>query len=56
MDENLADEGGRPSQKLFNLYKNGKKSDAGILISGNVMVDADALVQPQNIVEVVLKR
>lgn len=50
MSENMADKGGRPSQKIFNLYEQWGKSGAGLLISGNVMVDSRALGEPYNVV------
>ncbi len=50
MSENDADKGGRPSDRLIRLYERWGKSGAGILISGNVMVDSKALGEPHNVV------
>jgi len=50
MSENMADIGGRPSQKIFNLYKQWSQSGAGLLISGNVMIDSGAIGEPHNVV------
>lgn len=50
MSENMADKGGRPGQWLFNLYERWGKSGAGILISGNVMIDRRALGEPRNVI------
>lgn len=50
MSENMADNDGKPSQKILNLYKNWSTSRAGILISGNVMVDRNSLGEKYNVV------
>ncbi len=39
LSEGIADKDGRPSDKLFNLYKRWGKGGAGILFLGNTMVD-----------------
>jgi len=39
MSENNADRGGRPSKRLIKLYEKWGEGGAGILISGNVMID-----------------
>ena len=43
MSENDADTGGRPSDAIITLYETWGKGGAGILISGNVMIDSSAL-------------
>jgi len=43
MSENDADKGGRPSDRIIQLYETWGKGGAGILVSGNVMVDSKAL-------------
>ncbi len=45
LSENLADKGGKPSQPLFKLYDQWSGGSAGILFSGNVMVDARGMVE-----------
>lgn len=46
LSEGIADEDGRPSEALFNLYERWGRGGAGILFTGNVMVDKDHLVNP----------
>ncbi|MCL4133773.1 UNVERIFIED_CONTAM: hypothetical protein GTU68_034143 [Idotea baltica] len=50
MSENNADKEGKPSGRLFKLYETWGKSGAGILISGNVMVDPKALGESRNVI------
>ncbi len=50
MSENNADKGGKPSERLIKLYERWGKGGAGILISGNVMMDYKAVGQPRNVV------
>jgi len=50
MSENMADQGGKPSQEIINLYKRWGKGKAGILISGNVMISSKSLGEPHNVV------
>lgn len=50
MSENMADRGGRPGSRLFKLYERWGASGAGILISGNVMIDRRALGEPRNVI------
>ncbi len=50
MSENNADKGGRPSERLIRLYELWGRSGAGILISGNVMMDHKALGEPKNVI------
>ncbi|MEO1652324.1 MAG: NADH:flavin oxidoreductase/NADH oxidase family protein [Bacteroidota bacterium] len=44
LSEGIAEPNGRPSEALFNLYEQWGKGGAGILFTGNVMVDKDHLV------------
>ena len=44
LSEGIAEPEGRPSASLFNLYERWGKGGAGILFTGNVMVDKDHLV------------
>lgn len=44
LSEGIAEVNGRPSEALFNLYDQWGKGGAGILFSGNVMVDKAHLV------------
>ena len=39
LSEGIAEANGRPSEALFNLYEQWGKGGAGLLISGNVMVN-----------------
>ena len=50
MTEGLADAHGRPSVRLVKLYDAWAKGGAGLLISGNVIVDRDHLERPGNVV------
>lgn len=50
LSENMADTGGIVSQRLFTLYELWGKGGAGLLITGNVMVDKNALGEKRNVV------
>ena len=50
MSEQLADTGGLPSERLIRLYERWAKSGAGLLITGNVMIDRTTLNEPRNVV------
>ncbi len=50
MTEGLADIDGVPSDALCNLYNIWSKGGAGLLISGNIQVDADHLERPGNVI------
>jgi 2,4-dienoyl-CoA reductase-like NADH-dependent reductase (Old Yellow Enzyme family) len=50
MSEQLADRGGRPLPSLTSLYKRWAHSGAGLLITGNVAIDAAHLIEPYNVV------
>jgi 2,4-dienoyl-CoA reductase-like NADH-dependent reductase (Old Yellow Enzyme family) len=48
--EHLADRRGAPTNQLITAYRRLAHSGAGLLISGNVMVDGAALEAPRNVV------
>lgn len=48
MSEQLASRDGRVSDKLLRLYGVWARSGAGLLITGNAMIDRNALVEPRN--------
>lgn len=50
MSENLSTKHHAPSPVLINAYKEWAQSGAGLLITGNVMIDADAIGEPRNVV------
>ncbi|MBT8389643.1 MAG: NADH:flavin oxidoreductase/NADH oxidase family protein [Altererythrobacter sp.] len=51
MEENMAVQPGQyPGEKLFALYRQWAKGGAGMLLSGNVMVDPSALTGPGGVV------
>lgn len=50
MSETLADRGNSPSKQLVNLYRKWADGGAGIVVTGNIMVDRDALGEPGNVV------
>lgn len=50
MEENLADHRQAPDKALYSLYKRWSEGGAGLLLSGNVMIDARALTGPGGIV------
>jgi 2,4-dienoyl-CoA reductase-like NADH-dependent reductase (Old Yellow Enzyme family) len=50
MSEQLADRSGRPPQSLISLYRRWARGRAGLLITGNVAVDAAHLIEPYNVV------
>ena len=50
MSEQLADRSGRPLQPLISLYRRWARGRAGLLITGNVAVDAAHLIEPYNVV------
>lgn len=50
MSENMANNGGQPSKEIIKLYETWGQGGAGILISGNVMVDHKALGEPHNVI------
>ncbi len=50
MEENMADYGQVPSQDLIHLYRVWAEGGAGLILTGNVMVDPNALTGPGGIV------
>ena len=50
MSEGLADAAGSPVAKLQHLYRLWADGGAGLLITGNVMIDARALGEPGNVI------
>lgn len=50
MEENMADAGQAPSEALMRLYQAWADGGAGLLISGNVMIDSRAMTGPGGVV------
>ncbi len=50
MTEGLADTGGRPAPELNRLYGVWSDGGAGLLLSGNIMIDANHLERPGNVI------
>lgn len=50
MEENMAGAGQLPDHHLFELYRRWSAGGAGLLITGNVMVHAEALTGPAGVV------
>ena len=50
MEENMADAGQAPSAELMRLYQAWAEGEAGLLLSGNVMVDRRAMTGPGGVV------
>jgi 2,4-dienoyl-CoA reductase-like NADH-dependent reductase (Old Yellow Enzyme family) len=50
MEENMSDENLLPSDELINLYGMWAKGGSGLLITGNVMVDKEAMTGPGGVV------
>ncbi|WP_137923760.1 NADH:flavin oxidoreductase/NADH oxidase family protein [Cupriavidus sp. 2SB] len=50
MEENMADEDHAPSEELIQLYRAWAEGGAGLLITGNVMVDSRAMTGPGGVV------
>ncbi|OQW56629.1 MAG: NADH:flavin oxidoreductase [Proteobacteria bacterium HN_bin10] len=50
MTEGLADPQGRPTPELDRLYEIWSRGGAGLLISGNIQIDADHLERPGNVI------
>lgn len=50
MEENMADRDQAPSEKLMRLYQAWADGEAGLLLTGNVMVDGRALTGPGGVV------
>jgi len=50
MSERLGDRDGAPTRELVSLYERWGRGGAGLLVTGNVMVDGTALGEPGNVV------
>ncbi|MER7195116.1 NADH:flavin oxidoreductase/NADH oxidase family protein [Streptomyces flaveolus] len=50
MEENMAGDGQLPDEQLFTLYRRWATGGTGLLITGNVMVHAEALTGPAGVV------
>lgn len=50
MSENLSNKYNEPTPILINVYKKWAQSGAGLLITGNIMIDSKALGEPRNVV------
>src|SRR5258708_13286438 len=50
MEENMADSGQLPGEDLRRLYANWASGGAGLILSGNVMIDPAALTGPGGVV------
>lgn len=50
MSERIADAGGHPGERLQRLYRRWGQGGAGLLITGNVMVDRTAIAESGNVV------
>ncbi|MDS7927900.1 NADH:flavin oxidoreductase/NADH oxidase family protein [Acinetobacter sp. V91_7] len=50
LSEGLAEPDGRPSKSLIQLYQTWANSGAGLIITGNVMIDSRAIGEPGNVV------
>lgn len=50
MEENMADADQAPSEALMRLYQSWAEGEAGLLLSGNVMVDSRAMTGPGGVV------
>ncbi|MGW2528385.1 oxidoreductase, partial [Streptomyces sp. NPDC001595] len=50
MEENMAGDGQLPDERLFTLYRRWATGGTGLLITGNVMVHAQALTGPGGVV------
>jgi 2,4-dienoyl-CoA reductase-like NADH-dependent reductase (Old Yellow Enzyme family) len=50
MEENMAGDGQLPGEQILNLYRRWAAGGAGLLITGNVMVHAEALTAPAGVV------
>ncbi|MFB6841287.1 NADH:flavin oxidoreductase/NADH oxidase family protein [Streptomyces sp. NPDC056361] len=50
MEENMASDGQLPGEQLYTLYRRWAAGGTGLLITGNVMVHAEALTAPSGVV------
>jgi len=50
MSENLSNKHHEPTKVLINVYKKWAQSGAGLMITGNIMIDSNAIGEPRNVV------
>ena len=50
MSENLSNKNNEPTATLIEVYKKWAQSGAGLLITGNIMIDSKAIGEPRNVV------
>lgn len=50
MSETLAGPDHQPDERLIRLYRRWARGGAGIVVTGNVMIDSQALGEPGNVV------
>lgn len=50
MSENASNKNHEPTKTLINAYKKWAQGGAGLLITGNIMIDSKALGEPRNVV------
>ena len=50
MSENMGTLKNAPTKNLINAYKIWSKGEAGLLITGNIMIDSNAIGEPRNVV------
>lgn len=50
MSENLSNKNHEPTALLIEVYKRWAQSGAGLLITGNIMIDSNAIGEPRNVV------
>ena len=50
MSENLSNKYNEPTPLLIDVYKKWAQSGAGLLITGNIMIDSEAIGEPRNVV------
>ena len=50
MSENLSNKYHEPTPVLIDVYKKWVQSGAGLLITGNIMIDSKAIGEPRNVV------
>jgi len=50
MSENLSNKNNEPTAILIEVYKKWAQSGAGLLITGNIMIDSKAIGEPRNVV------
>ena len=50
MSENMASRDNSPNDKIIQLYSRWAKSGAGLIITGNIMIDSKAVGEPANVI------